>query len=117
MIPPTILPLDSPLATLSTTGGKAQNLARLAQAGLPVPPGFIVTTAAYQSFVAANDLQPFINYQLTIDNSQLTIDSVSAAIRARFAAAPVPADLAGSILAAYHALSPALTIDLSLIHI
>ena len=54
---PTILPLDSSLATLSTTGGKAQNLAKLAQAGLPVPPGFIVTTAAYQAFVAANDLQ------------------------------------------------------------
>ena len=108
---PIILPLDSPLATLFTTGGKAQNLARLAQAGLPVPPGFIVTTAAYQSFVAANDLQPFIDCQLAIDNSQLTIDSASAAIRARFAAAPVPADLAGSILAAYHALSPALTID------
>ena len=71
---PIILPLDSPFATLSTTGGKAQNLARLARAGLPVPPGFIITTAAYQSFVAANDLQPFINYQLTIDNSQLTID-------------------------------------------
>ncbi len=111
MTPPTILPLDSPLATLSTTGGKAQNLAKLARAGLPVPPGFIVTTAIYQAFVAANDLQPFINYQLSIDNSQLTIDSASAAIRARFAAAPVPPDLADPILAAYHALSPVLTID------
>ena len=53
-----------PYATLSTAGGKAQNLAKLARAGLPVPPGFIVTTAAYQSFVAANDLQPFINVSI-----------------------------------------------------
>ena len=61
MTPPIILPLNSSLATLSTTGGKAQNLAKLAQAGLPVPPGFIVTTAAYQAFVAANDLHGFIH--------------------------------------------------------
>ncbi|HSN74605.1 MAG TPA: PEP/pyruvate-binding domain-containing protein [Anaerolineae bacterium] len=102
---PTILPLDSPDTTLANAGGKALNLAKLARAGLPVPPGFIVTTAAYQSFVAANDLQALINDQLSTVNGQWSIDAAAAAIRAQFAAASVPPDLADQILAAYHALS------------
>jgi rifampicin phosphotransferase len=32
---------------LSTAGGKAANLGELTRAGLPVSPGFCVTTAAY----------------------------------------------------------------------
>jgi pyruvate,water dikinase len=108
-IMPPILSLDSPDATLANAGGKAMNLAKLARAGLPVPPGFIVATAAYQSFVAANGLAAMINDQLSVVNSQVTIDAASAAIRAHFAAASIPPDLAAAILAAYHALPPALT--------
>jgi pyruvate,water dikinase len=106
----TILPLDSPDATLANAGGKGMNLAKLARASLPVPPGFIVTTAAYQAFVAANGLQSFINSHLSTANGQLSIDAAAHAIRAQFAAASIPADLAAQILAAYHALPPALTI-------
>jgi pyruvate,water dikinase len=47
-------------ATLDLVGGKGASLARLAATGFPVPPGFHVTTAAYQGFVAANDLQRVI---------------------------------------------------------
>ncbi len=108
---PTILSLDSPHATLATAGGKATNLARLARAGLPVPPGFIVTTAAYQAFVAANNLAAVINGQLSIVNCQWSIDDAAQAIRARFAVAPIPPDLSAAILAAYHTLPPPLTID------
>lgn len=46
------LPLDAPGATLATTGGKGLNLTKLAQAGFPVPGGFVVTTAGYDAFVA-----------------------------------------------------------------
>ena len=42
---------DVPLA-----GGKGANLGELVRAGLPVPPGFVVTTEAYGVFVAANAL-------------------------------------------------------------
>lgn len=101
---PLILPLDSPDATLSNAGGKAMNLARLARAGLPVPPGFIIATDAYQAFVAANDLAPMITSQLSTADGQLGIDAASTAIRSQFAAAPVPTDLAAQILASYHAL-------------
>ena len=33
---------------LSTAGGKGLNLGRLARAGLPVPPGFVLTTEAFR---------------------------------------------------------------------
>src|SRR5690242_19478160 len=38
-------------------GGKAAHLGELLRAGLPVPPGFVVTTAAYDHFLAANGLR------------------------------------------------------------
>ena len=44
----------------SQAGGKGANLGELTQAGFPVPPGFVLTTAAYRDFVQANDLQPAI---------------------------------------------------------
>ena len=52
----------SPLGDLgrddvAQAGGKAANLGELVRAGVPVPPGFVVTTAAYRAYVAANDLQ------------------------------------------------------------
>ena len=39
-------------------GAKGLRLAQLARAGLPVPAGFCVTTAAYQAFLDANKLRP-----------------------------------------------------------
>ncbi|MEU8251188.1 PEP/pyruvate-binding domain-containing protein [Nonomuraea sp. NPDC048916] len=47
-----LLPLDDPAADLATAGGKGASLARLAKAGLPVPGGFLITTAAYRAYVA-----------------------------------------------------------------
>ena len=37
---------------LATVGGKAANLGVLTAAGLPVPPGFCVTTEAYRRVAA-----------------------------------------------------------------
>ncbi len=49
---------------LSEIGGKGQSLARLASAGLPVPNGFHITTAAYLDFIAAHHLEDAIKAQL-----------------------------------------------------
>src|SRR5258708_20519868 len=54
---PLVLPLDDASATLEQVGGKGASLARMAAAGLPVPPGFHITTAAYRRFVTENGLQ------------------------------------------------------------
>ncbi|MBD3297168.1 MAG: hypothetical protein GF341_00800, partial [candidate division Zixibacteria bacterium] len=45
-------------------GGKAWNLAKLLHLGYPVPPGLVLTTAAYQDFAAANRLPEFIAMEI-----------------------------------------------------
>jgi pyruvate,water dikinase len=52
----------------SLVGGKAVGLGKMTTAGVPVPPGFTVTTKAYLEFIAANQLDP------TIDELLLGLD-------------------------------------------
>ena len=52
-----ITSLDTKEDALEVVGGKGRSLAKLANAGFPVPGGFQVTTAAYRSFVADHELQ------------------------------------------------------------
>jgi len=59
-----ILPLDNQKATLDMVGGKGSSLARMVNAGLPVPAGFLVTTDAYWHFVTENNLQAGIKKAL-----------------------------------------------------
>lgn len=78
---------------LARVGGKAANLGELIRAGFPVPPGFCVTTAAYQQVAAdAFGVHP--------------PDPDWCAERARGAilASPVPADVADAVTGAYRAL-------------
>ena len=49
--------IDLADATVSTSGGKAPPLARLLAAGLPVPPGFVVPTRAYEEAIAGVDVR------------------------------------------------------------
>ncbi len=102
-----LLPLADPAATLEAVGGKGASLARLVAAGLPVPSGFHVTTAAYDCFVTRNNLQPAILAALEqVDASQpATLEAASAAIQALFAGAQIPPEVASDIAAAYAALS------------
>jgi phosphohistidine swiveling domain-containing protein len=102
-----VFPLAAPQATLETVGGKGASLARLVTAGLPVPDGFHVTTAAYLRFVSENDLQPGILAALdSVDVSQpATLEAASTAISALFAEAQTPPDVASAIALAYAALA------------
>ncbi len=45
---------------ISLVGGKGANLGEMTRAGIPVPPGFIVTSAAYFRFLDQNNLRPKI---------------------------------------------------------
>ncbi len=98
-----MLPLSDERATLQVVGGKGASLSRLVAAGLPVPDGFHVTTAAYKQFVAANDLQPRILAALeSADAAQpTTLETASAQIRALFESGRIPADVVDAIQAAY----------------
>lgn len=101
------LPLADPQATLEVVGGKGASLARLANAGLPVPDGFHVTTAAYRRFVDENGLQPRILAALeAADPAQPeTLQAASRSIQDLFDQAQTPPDVAGAIAQAYAALS------------
>ncbi len=49
---------------VALVGGKGANLGELVQAGLPVPPGFVVTVESYREFLRVNRLDQFIKTQL-----------------------------------------------------
>lgn len=55
-LPQSFLPFTSPEATLATVGGKALNLAKLANAGISIPNGFFIPTVAYKAYVEHNAL-------------------------------------------------------------
>lgn len=87
-------------------GGKGASLARLAAAGLPVPDGFHVTTAAYTQFVAANQLEREITAALSgVSPAQPdTLEAAARRIRAAFETGRMPDTIAAEISAAYIAL-------------
>ena len=102
-----ILPLNSDQATLTRTGGKGANLARLARAGLPVPGGFLITTDAYRDFEQANNLTTAIQKTVTAiqPDDPTALNEVSQVIRTRFSAGTMPDELATAVTAAYKTLS------------
>ena len=53
---PIVLPISTSDADLETVGGKGRSLSIMAGAGLDVPDGFYLTTAAYRQFVEVNEL-------------------------------------------------------------
>src|SRR5438132_5908666 len=94
-----IVEWDSPEATLESVGGKGASLARLAAAGLPVPPGFHVTTRAYDRFVGENGLTESIlsvAAQAKVDDTA-SLDSASAQIQSLMTQGTIPADIAALI--------------------
>ena len=82
---------------LSVVGGKAANLGELIQAGLPVPPGFCVTTEAYRQ-VAASAAIAFDAIEAAAAGD---LPRLAAQARAAILAAPVPAAVARAVVEAY----------------
>jgi pyruvate,water dikinase len=102
--PTYLFPFSSPESLrLDVSGGKGANLARLSQAGLPVPPGVILNTAAYRAFVQANHLTQVLAEALaaTADTPLQYLEEISAGIRRQFAAAVLPADLVEEVCGWY----------------
>ena len=106
--PRPIVPLTAlGAADLPAAGGKAANLGELLRAGLPVPAGFVVTTAVYEAFVAAAGLEE------TITSATTTLDvadpaalaEAEATIAAAFDRAALDPAAAAAIVAAYEDLT------------
>jgi pyruvate,water dikinase len=105
---PPVLPLAAVGAgDRFAVGGKAASLGELARIGLRVPPGCVVTTAAFTAAMRAIDPSGSLARRvdrLDPDDHQ-RVAKVTAAIRERIRAAPLPAGLAAAIMTAYRALT------------
>ncbi len=101
---PLVVNLEETSASdLPLVGGKAGKLGELIREGLPVPPGFVVTTESYQSFVNATALKEIIPAALgAIDVSQpATVDAAAERIRSAFESTEFPSDLRRTIADRY----------------
>jgi cytochrome P450 len=85
-------------------GGKAASLASMTAAGLPVPPGFVVTTAAFEA--ARAGVRDTVAAALTgLDATDTAaLDRTSAHIRALIEGAPLSPDVEAAIRDGYAAL-------------
>ncbi|HZY70592.1 MAG TPA: phosphoenolpyruvate synthase [Thermoplasmata archaeon] len=102
------MPFIVDLADVSDTdrplvGGKASKLGELVRRGLPIPPGFVVTTECYQSFIDQTTLSAEIpNALATLDlDRPESVDAVSRRIRDVFEATEFPDDLRTALEQAY----------------
>lgn len=107
MKPSYILTLADTSAVLETVGGKGMSLAKMINAGLPIPGGFHITTEAYRAFIEANNLQiKILNALKDVDVSvPATLETASVSIGRLFADANIPEDIAAAIIDAYDALN------------
>lgn len=97
---------DIALKDRLAVGGKGGSLGELTRAGVGVPPGFVVRTAAFESFLGALEKEEAIrpNVEGLSDHELDRIKSVSERMRARFENSPLPEELQAEIFAAHAAL-------------
>jgi pyruvate, water dikinase len=90
----------------SRVGGKCASLGDMTQAGVNVPPGFAVTTDAFQAMLDHHSLQTEINRALAnIDADDFDkVDRAAQSIRIRIRSHRLPQDLETAIRIAYAAM-------------
>ncbi|MFK7860097.1 MAG: PEP/pyruvate-binding domain-containing protein [Granulosicoccus sp.] len=89
-------------------GGKCASLGDMIRAGVAVPPGFAITTDAYDTMLDQAGLQPQITAQLSgLDTDDLTqVDIAADRIRSLIRATAMPDPVRNAITTAYAALGP-----------
>jgi rifampicin phosphotransferase len=88
---------------LISVGGKAANLGELINAGLPVPPGFVVLTSAYDNFVSENNVRSQIEglAQSVSLTDPSTAELAALGIQELFNQAVLPEVIKQAVLSAY----------------
>jgi phosphohistidine swiveling domain-containing protein len=100
-----VLALDDPGAVPAVVGGKGASLGRLARAGVRVPAGFDVTTAAYLDFLDGGLREELLAAVSAVDASDPdTFEVAAGRIGELFEGRPLPAATAAAIAGAYAAL-------------
>ncbi|KDA06492.1 phosphoenolpyruvate synthase [Microbacterium sp. CH12i] len=87
-------------------GGKGASLITMTGAGMPVPPGFVITTGAFDEFRDASGLSDLIDSELdALDvNDVKAVDAASARIRGALEKAAIPDSVRSQVRDAYQAL-------------
>ena len=97
---------DVGIADRPTVGGKGGSLGELTQAGIPVPGGFVVTTAAFELFLKALEEREPIRPQVeSLDPADMgAATKLSENLRARVMEEPMPAEVERAITEAHASL-------------
>jgi pyruvate, water dikinase len=99
-----IVPLsDIGIDDVAVAGGKGANLGELARAGLPVPPGFVVTADAYLAALDAAGVREQVR-DVSAAVTQDTVVASAEELRALVAKVPVPDGLRAALVDAYRGL-------------
>lgn len=87
----------------AAVGGKAVGLAEMSSAGLPVAPGFAVTTRAYRDFVALHGVRERVDATLdAVDvKDPAALAAAGEALHALLLQADIPADVEAAVRAGY----------------
>ena len=98
---------DCTSESLPRVGGKNASLGEMTKAGIPVPPGFAVTTEAYEDFLSDAGIKGDIEHALSqVDvEDVVSVDKASQAIRQLIESASVPQRIAEAISASYQTLA------------
>lgn len=80
-------------------GGKGASLGEMSQAGIPVPPGFVVLSDSFEQFIKETDLIQEIDSILhKVNNKEIhTVENASEQIKALILAAEMPKDISEDI--------------------
>lgn len=94
---------DIGLGDRPEVGGKGGSLGELQRAGIAVPPGFVVKTGAFESFLQALERESPVRERVQVLSAD-DLDAITAcskALRARIEQAPLPPDLLAEISTAH----------------
>ena len=91
---------------IGSAGGKGANLGELTQAGIPVPPGFVVTAETYNKFMTETGIYGSIMDILSgIDiNNTKELQNSAEKIKKIIVETPIPEDISTLIIEGYNAL-------------
>lgn len=105
---PVVAFADLPPDSTAIAGGKGASLSRMAGAGLPVPPGFVVAAGAFLDFLESTGGSALIarlTENLDVDDRDAA-ERAATEIRRFIVSTPLPSPLARAIRAAHQQLAP-----------
>jgi pyruvate,water dikinase len=91
---------------VAIAGGKGASLGEMTQAGIPVPPGFVILASAFEKFLTTTQLTKKIEKAVTNINPEdyHHVEKTATKIRRWILEKPIPEELAEAIIKAYKTL-------------